>query len=71
MCLHQTAVPGLAERLKDGQLLGPLDRLQRVVRAQAAVGQDAQRPDANIGELAALLRHPGSVVAGQERPLNQ
>ena len=63
--LHQPPVPALTERLERDRLLGPLRRLRRVARAQARIGEDAQRADADVGELAPLLVHPAPSSPGR------
>ena len=67
MGLHQLAVATFAERLEPDDLRGPLHRFARIARAQAGLGENAQCADADIGDLAALLLNPRSVVTGQER----
>ena len=67
MRLHQAAVSALAERLGLDRQCRPSHCISRSVRADARLGQDAQRPRSDLGKLSPLFLHPWPVVAGQER----
>ena len=69
--LHQAPVPRLAKRLERRQLLRPRHRLRGVAGAQTRLGKDGQPSHTDLGQLAALLLHPRSVVAGQQGLLEE
>jgi hypothetical protein len=62
MGLHQAPVAGFEERLEGDRLLGPLGGVAWITRAEARVGEDGERADADVHELTPFLSHPCSLV---------
>ena len=71
MRLHQPAVAALAQWLERDQLLGGADGRGCVAGANARVGEGGECRLAEVGELASFRIDPVTVLAGEERSLQQ